>query len=48
MRPWRQRDWKVTASSGVWKTRTGSRGCREMKAERRVGGDMMGERLRGY
>jgi len=42
MRPCLQRDWKSAASSGVGKTRTGSRGVTERKALRRGGGDMLG------
>lgn len=44
MRPCLQRDWKSAASSGLPKTRTGSRGLREMKALRIAGGDIEADR----
>jgi hypothetical protein len=41
MRPCLQRDWKSAASSGEEKTRTGSRGAREMNALMMAGGDIV-------
>lgn len=42
IRPCLQRDWKSAASASVVKTRTGSRGVTERKAEIMAGGDMVG------